>query len=140
MRRRPLAIAALCLLPGWAQACLFATSTPPEGWYQWSSQLFAADVTELGKDPQKPLDVVTARVVETFKGPRIEGTGTLTVRLSNRYWINCKVERPAAGARVLVALNANGEAMLVPLSASYAEKLRALNRKRGQEPFLEKGS
>ncbi len=97
-----------------------------EGWYQWSSQLFAADVTELSKDPQKPLDVVTARVVETFKGPKIEGTGTLTVSLSNRYWINCKVERPVAGARVLVALNPNGEAMLVPLSAGYAEKLRAL--------------
>ena len=123
--RHLVALAVLQLAAGGAQACLFATKTPPEGWYQWSSHLFAADVTELGKDPQKPLDVVTARVVETFKGPPVEGTGTLTVRLSSRYWVNCKVEQPVVGARVLVALNPNGEAMLVPLSAAYAEKLRA---------------
>ena len=123
--RHLIAIAVLQLAAGAAQACLFATSTPPEGWYRWASALFAADVTELGKDPHKPIDIITARVVETFKGPQAAGTGTLTVRLSDRYWINCKVERPATGTRVLVALNPNGEAMLVPLSASYAEKLRA---------------
>ena len=64
----------LLLLPGWAQACLFATSTSPEGWHQWSKQL--------------------------------------------------KVQRPTAGARVLVGINPHGDAMLVPLSDSYAEQLR----------------
>ena len=124
MRRRPLAIAALCLLPGWAQACLFATSTPPEGWYQWSSRLFAGEVTAVAKDADQPLDVVSVAVRETFKGPDAV-RGTLTLRISSRYWTNCKVGRPDAGAHVLVALNANGEAMLVPLSESYAELLRA---------------
>jgi hypothetical protein len=47
------------------------------------------------------------------------------VSLSSRYWTNCKVEKPAVGARVLVALNPNGDAMLVPLSASFAQQLRA---------------
>ena len=129
--RRLMLIAVLQLVTGWAHACLFATSTPPEGWYRWSSMLFAADVTELGADPHKPLDIVTARVIETFKGADATGTGTLTVSLSNRYWTNCKVQKPAVGARVLVAMNANGEAMLVPLSASYAEELR---RQRAKQP------
>ena len=129
--RRLTLIAVLQLAAGWAHACLFATRTPPEGWYQWSSMLFAADVTEVGRDPHKPLDVVTARVVETFKGADAAGTGTLTVSLSSRYWANCKVEKPAVGARVLVALNANSEAMLVPLSASYAEELR---QQRAKQP------
>ena len=117
-------IAAFQLTAASAQACLFATSTKPEGWYQWSSGLFAGDVTAVEKDGQKPLDVITVRVVETFKGPDA-AHGTLTVHISNRYWANCRVERPAAGARVLVALNSNSEVMLVPLSAGYAELLRA---------------
>ena len=127
-----LALAVLQLPAGGAHACLFATSTPPEGWYQWSSALFVADVTGIGRDPEKPVDIVTATVVETFKGPEVGGKGTLSVRLSDRYWVNCKVEKPVAGARVLVALNPNGEAMLVPLSTSYAEKLRAFKSRRGR--------
>ena len=103
---------------------MFATSTKPEGWFQWASGLFAGDVTAVEKDGQKPVDVITVRVVETFKGPDA-AHGTLTVRISNRYWANCRVERPAAGARVLVAMNSNSEVMLVPLSAAYAELLRA---------------
>lgn len=103
-------------------ACLFATTTPPEGWYRWASILVAADVTELGKEAAK--DVVTARVVETFKGP--EGPeGTITVSVPSRHWASCKLEVPAVGARVLVALNPNSDAMLVPLSAKLAEDLRA---------------
>jgi hypothetical protein len=117
-------VAVLGLASSRAHACLFATKTPPEGWYQWSSALFAGEVTSLEKDAQQPLDVVTVRVVETFKGPDA-AQGTLTVRLSSRYWVNCKVAQPAAGARVLVAVNPNGDALLVPLSASYAELLRA---------------
>ena len=122
--RRLFAIACLQLASGWAHACLFATSTPPQGWYQWASGLFAGDVTGVAKDGEKPIDVVTVRVVETFKGPDA-AHGTLTVHISNRYWANCRVERPAAGARVLVAMNPNSDAMLVPLSASYAQQLRA---------------
>ena len=121
-------IAILLLVPGFAHACLFATSTPPEGWYQWSAQLFGGDVTAVGKDEAKPVDVITVKVVETFKGPETPNGGTLTVRVPSRNWAACKMEVPAAGARVLVALNANSEVMLVPLSAGYAEKLRALKR------------
>ena len=122
--RHLIAIAVLQLATGWAQACLFATSTPPEGWYQWASGLFAGDVTAVEKDGQKPIDVITVRVVETFKGPDA-AHGTLTVRISNRYWANCRLEMPVTGARVLVAMNPNSDAMLVPLSASFAEQLRA---------------
>ena len=117
-------LAVLFLVPGLAQACLFATSTPAEGWFQWSSGLFAGEVTAIEKD------VVTVKVAETFKGPDAT-RGTLTLNLSERYWSNCRVEKPALGARVLAALNANGEAMLVPLSGNYADQLRAY-RIRGQ--------
>ena len=124
MRVRTLiAVAVLQLAAGAAQACLFATSTKPEGWFQWASALFGGDVTNV--DRQKSTDVVTVRVVETFKGPDA-AQGTLTVELSNRYWTNCRVELPVVGARVLVAMNANSDAMLVPLSAGYAEQLRQL--------------
>jgi hypothetical protein len=122
--RRLAALAALQLASAGAHACLFAASTPPQGWYQWASLLVAADVTEVARDPQKPVDIVIARVVETFKGPEAAGTGTLTMPLSERYWTNCKVEKPAVGARVLVAINANSEVLLVPLSAGYAQQLR----------------
>ena len=126
--RHAIVAAVLQLASGWAHACLFATSTPPEGWYQWASGLFAGDVTGLAKDDQKPVDVITVRVVETFKGADATN-GTLTVRVPSRNWAACKIEVPAAGARVLVAMNPNSEVMLVPLSTAYAEKLRAI---RGQ--------
>jgi hypothetical protein len=126
--RHAIVAAVLQLASGWAHACLFATSTPPEGWYQWASGLFAGDVTGLAKDEQKPVDVITVRVVETFKGADATN-GTLTVRVPSRNWAACKLEIPATGARVLVAMNANSEVLLVPLSTAYAEKLRAI---RGQ--------
>jgi hypothetical protein len=127
--RRLTALVALQLACGWAHACLWATSTPPEGWYQWSAQLFGGDVTAVGKDESKPVDVITVKVVETFKGPETPHGGTLTVRVPSRNWAACKLELPATGARVLVALNANSEVLLVPLSASYSEQLRKI---RGQ--------
>lgn len=124
--RHLLSIAVLLLLSGGAHACLFATITPPEGWYQWAANgLFAGDVTAVGTDETKPVDVITVRVVETFKGPDASN-GTLTVRVPSRNWNACKLEVPVAGARVLVAMNANSEVMLVPLSASYAEQLRKI--------------
>lgn len=119
-----LALAILLLSGGAAHACLFATQTPPEGWYEWSSGLFAGDVTAVEKDAQKPIDVITVRVTETFKGP--EGANaTLTVRISERHWTTCRTEKPSVGARVLVAMNANSDAMLVPLPAGFAEQLRS---------------
>jgi len=126
--RRLIALVALQLACGWAHACLWATSTPPEGWYQWSAQLFGGDVTAVSKDESRPVDVITVKVVETFKGPETPHGGTLTVRVPSRNWAACKLELPSAGARVLVALNANSEVLLVPLSASYAEQLRAVKR------------
>jgi hypothetical protein len=126
--RHAIAAAVLQVASSRAHACLFATSTPPEGWYQWASGLFAGDVTALAKDDQKPVDVITVRVVETFKGADATN-GTLTVRVPSRNWAACKLEIPATGARVLVAMNANSEVLLVPLSTAYAEKLRAI---RGQ--------
>jgi hypothetical protein len=111
-------------LPACAQACLFVSSTPPEGWYQWSERLFGGDVTAIGKDAEKPVDVISVKVVETFKGPEVS-LATLEVRVPSRHWSLCKVEMPSTGTRVLVALNANSEVMLVPLSAGFAERLRA---------------
>jgi hypothetical protein len=113
------------LFPLLAHACLFATSTPPEGWFQWSSQLFGGEVTAVEKDAAKPVDIVIVKVAETFKGPEVE-RATLTVRLSSRYWNNCKVEKPTLGAQVLVGINPNGDAMLVPLSDDYARRLRSV--------------
>ena len=123
--RRLIALVALQLVCGCAHACLWATSTSPEGWFQWASGLFAGDVTALAKDAEKPVDVITVKVVETFKGPETPHGGTLTVRVPSRNWAACKLEIPATGARVLVAMNANSEVLLVPLSESYAERLRA---------------
>jgi len=123
--RRLIALAVFQLASTGACACLWATSTPPEGWYQWSAQLFGGDVTALSKDESRPVDVITVKVVETFKGPDMPHGGTLTVRVPSRNWTACKLELPVPGARVLVALNADNEVLLVPLSASYAERLRA---------------
>lgn len=103
--------------------CLFATSTPPEGWFRWSSILVAAEVTAIGTEEGKPVDLVSARVVETYKGPA-GPEGTITVSVPGRHWATCKVERPVIGARVLVALNPRSDAMLVPLSPALANGLR----------------
>lgn len=67
-------------------------------------------------------------VVETFKGPDAS-RGTLTVYVPSRHWTACKLAVPAIGARVLVAMNPNSDAMLVPLTESYAERLRAHRNK-----------
>lgn len=120
--RRIVAPALLLLIPGWAHACLFATTTPPEGWYQWANALFAGDVTAVERE--KSTDIITVAVVETFKGPDAS-RGTLTVYIPSRHWASCKLEVPSIGARVLVAMNPNSDAMLVPLTESYAERLRA---------------
>ena len=120
--RHFLALAAL-LATGPAQACLFARDAQPKDWLEWAGVLVAADVTGVEEDRQKALDVVSLRVVETFKGPPMAQTATLQV--PSRLWAGCKLERPAVGAHVLVAINPNSDALLVPLTAQYAERLRA---------------
>ena len=52
-----------------AQACLFTRNVQPERWYDWASALFSGEVTKVEQDREKSLDIVTVRVVETFKGP-----------------------------------------------------------------------
>lgn len=105
--------------------CMFARDAQPQDWYEWATVLFAADVTEV--EQQSRNDVVSLRVVETFKGP--EGAASATLQVPNNLWEACRLERPAVGARVLAALNANSDALLVPLTASYAERLRAVKPK-----------
>jgi hypothetical protein len=108
-----------------AQACLFARDTQPAYWFEWANALFAADVTAVEHDSARALDIITVRVVETFKGPK----GSLaTLQVPSRMWASCKLELPAVGARVLVALNPNSDTLLVPLSAAYAERLRELKQ------------
>ena len=116
------------LLPGPAHACRFAQDAPPAQWYEWSSALFAADVTGIELDQHKSLDVISVRVVEIFKGP--EAAAAATLKVPSRMWSSCYLERPAVGAHVLVALNPNGDTLLVPLTQSYGERLRQLRGKR----------
>lgn len=118
--RHILALVAL-LLAGPAQACLFARDAQPKDWMEWATVLLAADVTAIEED--KGTDTVKLGVRETFKGPPAAATATLQV--PSRMWASCKLERPAAGAHVLVALNANNDALLVPLTSQYADRLRA---------------
>jgi hypothetical protein len=122
--RRLLAIAVLQLLIGSAQACMFARDTKPAEWYAWSGALFSGDVTSVEQDLRNSLDIVTVRVAETFKGP--ENAAVATLQVPQRFWSSCRLERPAVGAHVLVALNPNGDMLVVPLTASYTERLRAL--------------
>lgn len=124
--RHALASAVLLFMSAGAHACLFARDTQPEHWYEWASVLFAADVTNVEQDQRKSLDTITVRVVETFKGP--EGS-VATLQVPSRLWTSCRLELPAVGAHVLVALNPNNDALLVPLTSAYTERLRAHRRK-----------
>lgn len=105
-----------------ANACLFARNTQPQYWYEWAAVLFAADVTQVAQERDKALDVITVRVVETFKGPQHAANATLEIPM--RMWKSCQLERPAEGAHVLVALNPNSDTLVVPLTPAYAESLR----------------
>ena len=122
MKYRAVAFAFLQLLCVDAFACRFAKDAQPAQWFEWSAALFAADVASVEADPKKPVDLIEVRVVETFKGP--SGAGA-RLEVPSRMWQSCRLERPLPGARVLVALNPNGDTLLVPLSASYADLLRA---------------
>jgi hypothetical protein len=118
--RQLLALVALQLWLGCAQACLFVKDIPPGQWYAWASALFAGEVTHLVQEAGT-VDVIGVRVTEIFKGPRGE---LATLRVPSRMWSSCRMELPAAGARVLVAINANNDTALVPLRPGYADALR----------------
>jgi hypothetical protein len=124
-----LALIALQLLMGTAHACRFAQDAQPAQWYEWANSLFAADVISVGADAGEAADVISLRVVETFKGPASAAAATL--RVPGRMWSSCRLERPAVGARVLVALNPNSDTLLVPLTPGYSELLR---RHAGYQP------
>ena len=104
-----------------AHACLFARDAQPKDWLEWAAVLLAAEVTTIEAD--KGTDTVRLAVRETFKGPAAAATATLQV--PSRMWASCRLERPAMGAQVLVAINANQDALLVPLTSQYADRLRA---------------
>ena len=122
---RVLALVALQLALGSAQACLFVKDIPPGQWYDWSSALFAGEVARVTQEGGKT-DVITVRISETFKGPQGE---TATLRVPSRMWTSCHMALPAPGARVLVAINPNNDSALVPLRADYAEALRGRRTK-----------
>ena len=122
---RLLLLALLQLAAGAAQACLFVKDIPPAQWYEWSAALFAGEVTRVEQDARK-VDVITVRVTETFKGPQGE---VATLRVPSRMWTSCRMDRPAVGAQVLVALNPNQDTALVPLRAEHAAALRTQRTK-----------
>jgi hypothetical protein len=117
---------ALILATGPAHACLFVTSTPAAQWYNWASGLFAGTVVELSRDPRQSVDVVTVRVAETLKGV---DAAFATVHVPSRVWAACRLEKPLVGAQVLVAINPNEDAFVIPLSERDAERLRTHRRR-----------
>ena len=132
MTLRFITIGVLQLLLGTAQACRFAQDAPPAQGFEWSSALFAADVTGGELDGQKSLDGISVRVTETFKGP--DAAAAATLRVPSRMWSSCYLERPGVGAHVLVALNPNGDTLVVPLTQGYGERLRQLRSKQPASP------
>jgi hypothetical protein len=128
MRLRLLVPAMLVVVATAADACRFAQDAPPAQWFEWSSALFAAEVTGIELDRQKSADVISVRVTETFKGP--DAAAAATLRVPSRMWSSCYLERPAVGAHVLVALNPNGDTLVVPLTQGYSERLRQQAGKR----------
>lgn len=117
------AVAILQLAIGTAQACSFARNAEPKGWYDWASTLFAGSVTGVEHDRQGSLDIISVRVVETFKGPAGDAA---TVSFPSRIWATCGLTVPAVGAEVLVGMDARGNSALVPLAATHAAILRDL--------------
>ncbi len=113
---------ALLLVAAPARACMFVRDIPPDAWYQWSTSLFAGEVTQVEEDATRAVDTIAVRVTETFKGPS-GGSATLTMPVRLRKL--CKLDLPRIGERILVALNERNDSSWVPLSESYAERLHA---------------
>jgi hypothetical protein len=118
---RLLALLVLQVAASAAHACLFVKDIPPAQWYDWSSALFAGEVTKVEQDARK-MDVITVRVTETFKGPQAE---LATLRVPSRMWKSCRMDLPIVGGQVLVAINPSQDSALVPLRADHAAALRA---------------
>jgi len=118
---RLLALLLVLSAPAAHGTCLFAKDTPPHGWYEWAAVLMAGEVTQV--ESRGRIDIVSLAVSETFKGPANVKTATLEV--PSKLWGVCKIARPAVGERVLGALNANSDALVVPLNEQYAARLRA---------------
>jgi hypothetical protein len=118
---RLLALLVLQVAASAVQACLFVKDIPPGQWYDWSSALFAGEVTRVEQDARK-VDVITVRVTETFKGPQAE---LATLRVPSRMWKSCRMDLPIVGGQVLVAINPSQDSALVPLRADHAAALRA---------------
>ena len=109
-----------------AQAtCMFARDTKPQEWYEWASVLVAGDVAIV--EQRGSIDVVSLRVVEAYKAPA--GVQTATLEIPQKLWATCRIARPSVGDHVLGALNASSDALLVPLTPAYAERLRAIKRR-----------
>lgn len=121
MRLFALLVLPFTVLPAQA-TCMFARDTKPQDWYQWASVLVAGDVAAV--ESRGGIDVVSLRVVEAYKAPA--GVQTATLEIPRKLWATCRIARPAVGERVLGALNANHDALLVPLTDAYAEQLRKI--------------
>jgi hypothetical protein len=117
---------ALCVLQFTVLAahatCMFARDSKPQDWYEWAAVLVAGDVAAVER--RGSIDVVSLRVIEAYKAPA--GVQTATLEIPQKLWSTCRIARPAVGERVLGALNANNDALLVPLTGPYAERLRAI--------------
>ena len=119
---RLLAGAMLFVAAATADACMFVRDIPPESWYQWSSSLFAGEVTQVEEDVEKAIDTISVRVTETFKGPAGESaTLSMPVRLRKL----CRLDLPKLGDRILIALNEHNDSSWVPLSENYSERMRS---------------
>ena len=108
------------MAPAAHATCLFARDTKPQDWYAWAAVLIAAEVTNV--EARGRVDVVSLNVTETFKGPA--GVKTATLEVPNNLWAACRLARPAVCDHVLGAMNANHDALMVPLTDRYAEQLR----------------
>lgn len=113
------------LAAGYAHACSFARNADPKGWYEWAGTLFAGSVTGVEQDRQRSLDIITVRVVETFKGPAGE---VASVSFPSRIWATCGLSLPAVGAAVLVGMDPRSNSALVPLTDDQARQLRELKK------------
>ena len=117
-------LAAFLTMSASANACTYARNVQPERWLEWSKALFAAEVTlvESEREGDRPVDVISLRVVETFKGPPGESA---IVRMPTRVRVNCRLELPQPGEQLLVGFDADDNTAWVPLKESYSAALRA---------------
>jgi hypothetical protein len=102
--------------------CMFVRDAKPQDWYEWAAVLVAGDVAAV--ESRGSIDVVSLRVVEAYKGPA--GMQTATLEIPQKLWRTCRIARPVVGDHVLGALNANSDALLVPLTGAYADNLRKI--------------